>query len=117
MLLFRNMARVFVLDKVTDFLLLLGKLVVVGGVACASFYFFSGRIHSLNPDLQLNYYFVPIILITLGAYFIADIFFGVYGNFLRLICEKNVPIYHFRNGRGYTFSMLFGRHRKERRQC
>ena len=90
MLLFRNMARVFVLDKVTDFLLLLGKLVVVGGVACASFYFFSGRIHSLNPDLQLNYYFVPIILITLGAYFIADIFFGVYGNFPRLIFGKNM---------------------------
>merc|ERR1712141_633436 len=79
MLLFRNMARVFVLDKVTDFLLLLGKLVVVGGVACASFYFFSGRIQGVGSEnLQLNYYFVPIILITLGAYFIADIFFGVY---------------------------------------
>ena len=99
MLLFRNMARVFVLDKVTDFLLLLGKLVVVGGVACVSFYFFSGRIQGGGSEnLQLNYYFVPIILITLGAYFIADIFFGVYemavdtlflcfleGNFLWLI--------------------------------
>ena len=87
------------LDKVTDFLLLLGKLVVVGGVACASFYFFSGRIQGVGSEnLQLNYYFVPIILITLGAYFIADIFFGVYemavdtlflcfleGNFLWLI--------------------------------
>ena len=27
---------------------------------------------------QLNYYFVPIIIITLATYFIADIFFGVY---------------------------------------
>jgi solute carrier family 44 (choline transporter-like protein), member 2/4/5 len=27
---------------------------------------------------QLNYYFIPVILITLGTYFIADIFFGVY---------------------------------------
>jgi len=79
MLLFRNMARVYVLDKVTDFLLLLGKLVVVGGVACGSFYFFSGRINVGDSDLlELNYYFVPIILITLGAYFIADMFFGVY---------------------------------------
>ena len=33
----------FVLDKVTDFLLLLGKLVVVGAVGVLSFYFFSGE--------------------------------------------------------------------------
>ena len=26
----------------------------------------------------MNYYFVPVIIITLGAYFIADVFFGVY---------------------------------------
>ena len=36
-------SRVFVLDKVTDFLLLLGKLVVVGAVGVLSFYFFSGE--------------------------------------------------------------------------
>ena len=35
--------RVFILDKVTDFLLLLGKLVIVGGVGVASFYVFSGQ--------------------------------------------------------------------------
>ena len=52
---------------------------MVGGVACGSFYFFSGRINVGDSDLlELNYYFVPIILITLGAYFIADMFFGVY---------------------------------------
>lgn len=78
-LLIRNIARVFILDKVTDFLLLLGKLVIVGGVGIASFYVFSGKISSLDEELpQLNYYFVPVIIITLGAYFIADIFFGVY---------------------------------------
>ena len=37
------LSRVFVLDKVTDFLLLLGKLVVVGAVGVLSFYFFSGE--------------------------------------------------------------------------
>lgn len=78
-LLFRNIARVFVLDKVTDFLLLLGKLVIVGSVGVGSFYVFSGRINALDSSLpELNYYFVPVIIITLGAYFIADIFFGVY---------------------------------------
>ena len=96
--------RVFVLDKVTDFLLMLGKLVIVGGIACMSFYFFryvpllvkylwisihdffflkifSGRIDVLddtNAIPKLNYYFVPIIIITLVTYFIADVFFGVY---------------------------------------
>merc|ERR1712083_1279683 len=67
------------LDKVTDFLLLLGKLVVVGGVAVASFYVFSGRLQVVSTKIpQLNYYCVPIIIITLATYFIADIFFDVY---------------------------------------
>ena len=36
-------SRVMVLDKVTDFLLLLGKLVIVGAMGVASFYIFSGE--------------------------------------------------------------------------
>ena len=59
------------LDKVTDFLLLLGKLVIVGGVAVTSFYVFSGRLQVVSSEIpQLNYYFVPIIIITLATYFI-----------------------------------------------
>ena len=41
----------------------------------------SGRINKLNDEdvvPHLNYYFTPIIIITLSTYFIADIFFGVY---------------------------------------
>ena len=57
---------------------MLGKLVIVGGVGVSSFYVFSGRI-DVNYELpQLNYYFVPIIIITISSYFIADVFFGVY---------------------------------------
>ena len=38
-----------------------------------------GRISQVGDELpEVNYYFVPVIIITLGAYFIADIFFGVY---------------------------------------
>ena len=112
--------RVFVLDKVTDFLLLLGKLVIVGGVGVLSFYVFSGKYEifcqeneyviiinylvyivkiwathrisifflflgriseEVGVDVELpeaNYYFIPVIVITVGAYFIADVFFGVY---------------------------------------
>jgi choline transporter-like protein 2/4/5 len=55
--------------------------VIVGSVAVGSFYVFSGRIKTIDDTgavPELNYYFVPVIIITLGAYFIADIFFGVY---------------------------------------
>ncbi len=42
-LVMRNALRAFVLDKVTDFLLFLGKLVVTGVVAIGSFYIFTHR--------------------------------------------------------------------------
>ena len=38
-----------------------------------------GKISGVDDKLpEMNYYFVPVIIITLGAYFIADVFFGVY---------------------------------------
>ena len=43
-LLMRNFATVFVLDKVTDFLLFMGKLVIVGSVGVTSYYVFSGKL-------------------------------------------------------------------------
>ena len=46
------LSRVFVLDKVTDFLLLLGKLVVVGAVGVLSFYFFSGEWWRRNNQIK-----------------------------------------------------------------
>lgn len=79
MLIMRNVVRVLVVDKVTDFLLMIGKLVVVGGVACASYFFFNGDISFLK-DYQpsLNFYVVPVVLVTLGSYVIASCFFSVY---------------------------------------
>ena len=38
----------------------------------------SGKIDVNNEIPELNYYFVPVIIVTLGAFFIADVFFGVY---------------------------------------
>ena len=76
------MVRVAVLDKVTDFLIFLGKLVVTGSVTLLSFFYFSGGLNSQIPlDLEeprLNYYFVPVIIITIGVYFTASQFFSVY---------------------------------------
>ncbi|XP_059255876.1 choline transporter-like protein 4 [Mustela nigripes] len=82
MLLMRNIVRVVVLDKVTDLLLLFGKLLVVGGVGVLSFFFFTGRIRGLGRDFEnpsLNYYWLPILISILGAYVIASGFFSVFG--------------------------------------
>ncbi|XP_060771447.1 choline transporter-like protein 4 [Neoarius graeffei] len=80
-LLMRNIIRVVVLDKVTDLLLFFGKLLVVGGVGVLAFYFFTGKI--VIPNLSftassLNYYWMPIIAVVVGAYLIASAFFSVY---------------------------------------
>ncbi|KAM8883156.1 choline transporter-like protein 4 [Synchiropus picturatus] len=81
MLLMRNVIRVVVLDKVTDLLLLFGKLLVVGGMATLSFFFFSGRILLPGDTFRsenLNYYWMPIITVVFGSYLIAHGFFSVY---------------------------------------
>ncbi|XP_072319104.1 choline transporter-like protein 2 isoform X1 [Eucyclogobius newberryi] len=79
-LLMRNIVRVAVLDKVTDFLLFLGKLLIVGIVGIFSFFFFSGRIKAVEDAApSLNYYWVPIMTVVVGSYLIAHGFFSVYG--------------------------------------
>ncbi|XP_050024486.1 choline transporter-like protein 4 isoform X1 [Dermacentor andersoni] len=78
-LLMRNVVRVVVLDKVTDLLLLVGKLVIVGIVAVPTFFVFSRKVDALNNHLpELNYYMLPILTISVGAYIIASSFFSVY---------------------------------------
>ncbi|XP_051243261.1 choline transporter-like protein 2 isoform X2 [Dicentrarchus labrax] len=78
-LLMRNMIRVAVLDKVTDFLLFLGKLLIVGLVGIFAFFFFSGRVKAFeNTAPNLHYYWVPIITLVIGSYLIAHGFFSVY---------------------------------------
>ncbi|KAG7279697.1 hypothetical protein CRUP_011629 [Coryphaenoides rupestris] len=78
-LLMRNMIRVAVLDKVTDFLLFLGKLLIVGLVGIFAFFFFSGRVKAFeDTSPHLNYYWVPILTVVVGSYLIAHGFFSVY---------------------------------------
>uniref|UniRef100_A0A3Q0RJP1 Choline transporter-like protein n=1 Tax=Amphilophus citrinellus TaxID=61819 RepID=A0A3Q0RJP1_AMPCI len=71
-LLMRNIIRVAVLDKVTDFLLFLGKLLIVGIVDL--------RLIKAVEDAapSLNYYWVPILTVVVGSYLIAHGFFSVY---------------------------------------
>ncbi|XP_072299737.1 choline transporter-like protein 2 [Eucyclogobius newberryi] len=78
-LLMRNIIRVAVLDKVTDFLLFLGKMLVVGIVGVFAFFFFSGRVRAFEDTApNLHYYWVPILTVGVGAYLIAHGFFSVY---------------------------------------
>ncbi|XP_070533018.1 choline transporter-like protein 4 [Ptychodera flava] len=86
-LLMRNIVRVVVLDKITDFLLFMGKLMVTSAVGVASFYFFTGQVTWYDDYLAvyfgtvptLNYFWVPMIVICLLTYLIASVFFSVYG--------------------------------------
>ncbi|XP_063150568.1 choline transporter-like protein 2 isoform X1 [Candoia aspera] len=78
-LLMRNIIRVAVLDKVTDFLFFLGKLLIVGSVGILAFFFFTQRIKLIQDTAPtLNYYWVPILTVIVGSYLIAHGFFSVY---------------------------------------
>ncbi|XP_030052905.1 choline transporter-like protein 2 isoform X2 [Microcaecilia unicolor] len=80
LLLMRNIVRVAVVDKVTDFLLFLGKLLVVGCTGILAFFFFTHRIKIIQDTApHLNYYWVPILTVVIGSYLIAHGFFSVYG--------------------------------------
>lgn len=81
----------------TDFLLFIGKMVVVGIIGIASFFVFSGEIPGLQGYLpEMNYYLTPVIIITIATFFIASAFFSVYAMavdtlFLCFLedCERN----------------------------
>uniref|UniRef100_A0A1I7YY55 Choline transporter-like protein n=1 Tax=Steinernema glaseri TaxID=37863 RepID=A0A1I7YY55_9BILA len=75
----RNIVRVVVLDRVTTFLLFLGKATITLGMGAVAFIYFSGRwdVHPI-PRVDLYYYFVPVIVVLIGSYYICDTFFDVY---------------------------------------
>ncbi|XP_029815591.1 choline transporter-like protein 5 [Manacus vitellinus] len=78
-LLMRNVVRVAVLDKVTDFLLFLGKILVAGGVGVLAFFFFTQKIPIFAQEVPtLNYYWVPLLTVIIGSYLVAHGFFSVY---------------------------------------
>jgi choline transporter-like protein 2/4/5 len=78
-LLMRNLVRVVVLDSVVDFLLFLGKLVIVLLTGVTSYLAFAGYIPELKDQIpSLNYMYTPVVFIVIGSYMIASSFFGVY---------------------------------------
>ncbi|XP_073972543.1 choline transporter-like 2 isoform X2 [Rhodnius prolixus] len=91
-LLMRNFLRVVVLDKVTDFLFFIGK-VVITGVVVAGAYFLVFQRNTLNLHFEGA---VPLLAIAVCSYLIAATFFGVYSMavdtlFLCFLedCERN----------------------------
>ncbi|GFS69730.1 choline transporter-like protein 4 [Nephila pilipes] len=96
LLLMRNILRVVVLDKITDFLLFMGMLVVVAFSVAVSFYFFATDQQIYKGIPPMNYNLLPPIVIGFGSYLIASGFFSVYGMavdtlFLCFLedCERN----------------------------
>lgn len=111
MLLMRNILRVWVLDKVTDFLFFLSKVLLTLAVGGVSYVFFASELlpTSLIDNSNLNYEIVPVIIIMICTYLIASLFFSVYSMavdtlFLCFLedCERNdgsaeKPYYMSRN--------------------
>ncbi|CAD6185560.1 unnamed protein product [Caenorhabditis auriculariae] len=79
MLITRNIVRTVVIHKVAGILLFLGKAMITLGAGVIAFYYFSGRwIVEGIPHVDLYYYFGPIVIVVLGSYCMADLFFDVY---------------------------------------
>jgi len=78
-LLMRNLVRVVVLDSVVDFLLFLGKIVIVLLTGAVSYLAFAGYMPDIKDQIpSLNYIYTPVVFIVIGSYCIASSFFGVY---------------------------------------
>ncbi|KAK9875144.1 hypothetical protein WA026_005935 [Henosepilachna vigintioctopunctata] len=78
MLLMRNIIRVFILDKVTDFLFFISSILISIGVGALAYLFFATDLVTFVDNSNLNYVEVPIVVIVVCTYFISTIFFNVY---------------------------------------
>uniref|UniRef100_A0A5K3FMV1 Choline transporter-like protein n=1 Tax=Mesocestoides corti TaxID=53468 RepID=A0A5K3FMV1_MESCO len=82
-LILRNVVRVFVVEKTTDFILFVGKITVCAFSSCVAYAYMSGRVSNfllINSEqgLHLNYMIIPILVIALASYLVAKAFFTVY---------------------------------------
>ncbi|GBP87263.1 CTL-like protein 2 [Eumeta japonica] len=96
-LLMRNIVRVVVLDKVTDFIFFLSKLLISIGVGIAVYYLLQWTyVYEVTGGEHLHYNYVPAIILSIATYLITTIFFNVYSMavdtlFLCFLedCERN----------------------------
>lgn len=96
-LLMRNIVRVVVLDKVTDFIFFLSKLLISIGVGFAVFYLLKWEfVYDITQGQTLHYNYIPAVILSIATYLVCSIFFNVYGMavdtlFLCFLedCERN----------------------------
>lgn len=88
----RNFLRVVALDKVTEFLFFLTKILVTVGMGAVTYVYFTSEAYVE----KLNYVQVPVVIVMFVTYLIASVFFGVYSMavdtlFLCFLedCERN----------------------------
>ncbi|KAG7315286.1 hypothetical protein KOW79_021374 [Hemibagrus wyckioides] len=77
----RNKDQVVIVERITDLLLFFGRLLVVGAIGVLAVCFFNGDIRVSADIFQadvLNYRWMPIIVVMVGSYFIAEGCFSVY---------------------------------------
>lgn len=73
-LILRNIIRVAVLNRIVYWLLKLGKILITSIMILLAWWYFN-----LNGnDETREYWYVPIILVGIGTYLVATIFFSVY---------------------------------------
>ncbi|XP_017472269.1 PREDICTED: CTL-like protein 2 [Rhagoletis zephyria] len=91
-LIMRNFLRVIAVDKVTDFLFFLSKVLLTGAAGVGTYYFVVRSPHLI----QLHYNAVPVTLVVIAAFIMTTVFFGVYSMavdtlFLCFLedCERN----------------------------
>lgn len=78
-LLMRNVLRVIALDKTTDFLFFLSKLLISLGMAACSYVYLTSELFNQHfPSTFLHYPLAQVSFIFLGTYFISTVFFGTY---------------------------------------
>lgn len=92
-LLMRNFLRVVALDKVTEFLFFLSKVLVTLGMGALTFFYFDSELNKQT----LHYNLVPVIIVMIGTYLIASVFFGVYSMAVDtlFLCFCNSSYYNF----------------------
>lgn len=78
-LLMRNVLRVIALDKTTDFLFFLSKLLLSLGMSACTFVYLTSEFFPQHfPNTLIHYPLAQVFFIFLGTYFISSVFFGVY---------------------------------------
>ncbi|XP_037682830.1 choline transporter-like protein 5 isoform X3 [Choloepus didactylus] len=78
-ILMRNAIKIAVMDRVTDFVLFLGKILIAGSIGVLAFLVFTQKISMIiEGPTTLNYYWVPLLTVIIGSYLIAHGFFSVY---------------------------------------